>query len=97
MRIQAMLAGGLAILLACSGCALRDREVGSCTYGGGLIGGTIGGITAGATLNNTGDPSRGEMAGAILGSVITGALIGAIIGHATCDPLRERAVPPPAS
>jgi len=95
MGTHRMAAGGLAALLAVSGCALRDREWGSCAIGGGLVGGTVGGIAAGAALNNTGDPSNGEMAGAIVGSAITGALIGAILGHAACDPLKERPAPPP--
>ena len=57
MRRLDTLAGGLAAVLALSGCAtISDREWGSCAIGGGVVGGAVGGIAAGVALNNTGDP-----------------------------------------
>lgn len=96
MRRHGLVAGGLAAVVALSGCStFRDREWGSCAIGGGVIGGAVGGTTAGAALNNSDDPSDGEMAGGIIGGVIGGALIGAILGHAVCDPMKEQPAPPP--
>ena len=76
MRRLEILVGGLAAVVALSGCAnFSDREWGYCAVAGGVIGGTIGGVTAGAALNNSGNPSDGERAGAIVGSTIGGAAI----------------------
>ncbi len=95
MRRTALVVGGFVALLAVGGCALADREWGSCGTGGAIVGGLMGGVAGGAALNNTGDPSGGAMAGTIIGSAIGGAALGGILGHAVCDPKREE-TPPPA-
>jgi outer membrane protein OmpA-like peptidoglycan-associated protein len=93
MRRLDVVAGGLAAAMLMSGCAMRDREWGTCAIGGGIIGAAVGGITTGVALNNTGDPSNGAQAGAIVGGVLGGGAIGALLGHAICDPIPEPPAP----
>ncbi len=94
MREPKTLALGLAVAVALGGCALRDREWGTCAIGGAVVGAAIGGVVGGVAENNADDhPSNGERGAAIGGGLAAGALLGAIVGHAICDP--EKAPPPP--
>jgi OOP family OmpA-OmpF porin len=86
--------------LMVSGCAIKQREWGSCTVAGAIVGAAAGGITGGATMNNVdSDASDGERGAAIGGGIAGGALIGGLLGHLLCDPLKEtpvvQAAPPP--
>lgn len=94
MRRMGTLVGGIAALLAVTGCAIADRQWGSCGTGGAIVGAAMGGIAGGVALNNTGDPSNGARAGTIIGSTIVGGALGGLLGHVVCDPERE-ATPPP--
>jgi OOP family OmpA-OmpF porin len=91
-------AGGLLVMLSMSGCAaMRQREWGSCTIAGGIVGAAVGGVTAGAAMNNVDDDADDEDRGlAIGGGVLGGGAIGALLGHLLCDPI-PAAPPPPAA
>lgn len=94
MRRTGLVVGGFAALLAASGCAVADRQWGSCGTTGAVVGALMGGVAGGAALNNSGDPSGGAMAGTIIGGTIGGAALGGLLGHVVCDPEREEAPPP---
>jgi outer membrane protein OmpA-like peptidoglycan-associated protein len=97
MRELRTVAVGMAMLLAISGCALRDRQWGACAIAGGVIGATVGGVTGGTVVNNVDDhPTNGERGGAIAGGIVGGGALGALLGHVLCDPEKEPPPPPPA-
>jgi OOP family OmpA-OmpF porin len=96
MRELRTLAVGIVVTMAASGCALRDREWGSCAVAGGVLGAAVGGITGGVATNNAQDhPTDSERGAAIGGGIAAGALIGALLGHAVCDPVKAPPPPPP--
>ena len=95
MRKLELIASGLAMATAMSGCAsFQNREWGSCAVAGAVVGGAVGGITGGVVSNNEGadDAVRG---GSIAGGIVGGAAIGALLGHLICDPVPEEPKPAP--
>lgn len=88
----------LASVVALGGCALRDREWGTCSVAGAVVGATVGGIAGGVTVQNAqggDDVSDTERLYGIGGGVLGGALLGALLGHAICDPVKPAPAPPP--
>src|SRR6185369_16329561 len=56
MRRLDLIASGLALSMALSGCAsFKNREWGSCAIAGGIVGAAIGGVTGGVVANNSDD------------------------------------------
>jgi OOP family OmpA-OmpF porin len=98
MRDVRIMAGGLALMLALTGCSnFRDRQWGSCAVAGGVLGAVVGGVTGGTVTNNvSNDPSNGERGAAIGGGIVAGAALGALLGHVICDPVKEPPPPPAA-
>lgn len=93
-----MLAVGSVIILAASGCAIRERRWGGCAIAGALVGGTVGGVTGGATYNNAVDDAEDDERGAAIGAgIVGGAALGALLGHVFCDPEKELPAPPPVA
>jgi outer membrane protein OmpA-like peptidoglycan-associated protein len=88
----------LASVVALGGCALRDREWGTCAVAGAVVGAAIGGTAGGVIVQNAqgGDEvTDAERGAGIGGGIVGGALIGGLLGHAICDPLKEAPAQPP--
>src|SRR5689334_16932952 len=80
MRRLGLIASGLAMSMALSGCAsFKNREWGSCAIAGGIIGAAVGGITGGVVANNE-DADDAVRGGAIAGGIVGGGAIGALLG-----------------
>jgi outer membrane protein OmpA-like peptidoglycan-associated protein len=95
MRRLELIAGGLAVALACTGCAsFENREWDGCAIAGGVVGAAVGGITGGVVANNEGG-DNGVRGGAIAGGIVGGGAIGAVLGHLICDPVTEEPKPAP--
>lgn len=92
---RGVVAGGVLLSLALSGCAaMQNREWGTCALAGGIVGAIVGGTAGGVAVNNTHDhPANAERGGAIAGGIVGGGALGALVGHLICDP--EKAVPAP--
>jgi OOP family OmpA-OmpF porin len=99
MRDARIVAGGLALMLALTGCAnFSDRQWSTCAAAGGVVGAVVGGVTGGTVANNANsNPDDTERGAAIGGGIVAGAALGALLGHVLCDPMKETPAPPPAA
>lgn len=98
MRKLKTLAVVLASVVALGGCALRDREWGTCAVAGAVVGAAIGGTAGGVIVQNAqggDDVTDAERGAGIGGGIVGGALLGALLGHSICDPMKEPPPPPP--
>jgi outer membrane protein OmpA-like peptidoglycan-associated protein len=96
MRRLELIAGGLAVAVACTGCAsFENREWDGCAIAGAVVGAAAGGITGGVLANNADGADNATRGGAIGGGIVGGAAIGAVLGHLICDPVKEEPKPPP--
>jgi OmpA-OmpF porin, OOP family len=96
MRQVTSLVAVMLVGLLSAGCAVMDRQWGTCAIGGAVIGAAVGGITGGVATNNAQkDATNTERGAGIGGGIAAGALIGGLLGHVVCDPEKEAPPPPP--